>query len=123
MNRLNKSTEQAKFVQDALRAGKSVAVAVPRERLFRRVVEAMIPEDLEIIPFRPNRHVIRFKNGATLAFIPSVMGDRGVRGARFDLALYYPSIYGEFAIDRERMRECYDILREHAKDFRELEMP
>jgi len=119
---MNKLAEQQAFVQEALRAGKKVAVATPRERLFERVVGNLIPEDLEIAS-HPNRHSFKFKNGAVLTFIPASMGDRsGVRGARFDVALYYPSLFGE-PIERARMEECYEILREHAKDFRELEMP
>ena len=120
---MNKTAEQAKFVQDALRAGKKVAVATPRERLFERVVGDMIPEDLEIASRTIDRHSFKFKNGATLTFIAASQGDRsGVRGTYFDAALYYPSLFGE-PIERERMEECYEILRAHAAEMRELEMP
>lgn len=118
---MNSLEEQANFVQEALRAGKQVAVAVPRQDLFERVVRDMIPADLEIAA-RPNRLRFKFANGATLTFVPSALGIREVRGRQFDAALYYPSIFGE-AIDRERTEECYNMLREHGVEMRELELP
>lgn len=126
---MNKLEEQAKFVQEALRAGNKVVVAVPRQELFECVVRDMIPEDLEIAA-RPNRHRFKFANGAELSFVPTTQGVHALRGAQVpDLAFYYEALFGSSPVDglshaqRQHAEELYAYLREHGVEMRELEMP
>lgn len=124
---MNKLEEQAKFVQAALREGKkvAVAVAVPRRDLFERVVRDMIPADLKREPSGPNKHHIKFTNGACLWFVPTQAPGCDVRGIRFDLAYYYlTASYDSIPItarEQER-RVVWNQLAEHS-EMREQEMP
>lgn len=121
---MNKSEEQAKFVQEALRVGKKVAVAAPRQTLFERVVRDMIPEDLQRVG-GPNKHHIKFANGACLWFVPTQAPGHDVRGIRFDLAYYYLTAgYDPIPVtarEQER-RVVWEQLAKHA-EMQELELP
>lgn len=119
---MNNLEQQAKFVQDALRAGKKVAVMVARQAHFERLVAGMIPDDLPQVSGRRDRYHFKFTNGALLTFVPSYQPDR-TRGVRVDLAAYYlmPREMVPLA-DREREQETWNRLAESAEMF-ELEMP
>lgn len=118
---MNKVAEQAKFVQEALRAGKKVAIAVPRQEIFERVVRKMIPDDLEIAA-RPSRHHFKFTNGAMLSFIPVVMRNAG-RGVQLDLVLHYLYDPSARVHDIERWEEVLQHLRRPNTEFQTLELP
>lgn len=120
---MNKSAEQAKLVQDALRAGKKVAIAVPKLRLFERVAEGMIPEDLPIKRKQPG--LVAFKNGAILTMINAT--DRNAsRGMRPSLAFYYEMMFDPSfsAVERYRAQEMLEEFRSRREtELHELELP
>lgn len=122
---MNKVAEQAKLVQEALRAGKAVALVVPGADFWDRTVGTLIPEGLKITA----RHAryIKFENGAVLSFVPS-WHPNGARGTRISLALYrsHGVEIHELALSPpqlEREKEILRYLKSHGVEMRELELP
>lgn len=108
--------------------GRKVAVVVPRQEMFERLRDAMIPDDLEIALSAQRLH-FSFTNGAVLSFVPASQGARALRGHVPDLALYYEKLFGSSPVDglshsqRQHAEELYAYLRERGVEMHELEMP